>query len=71
MRKLKDEKKLLWCLKQFHQRKESQKWLAAHLGISTQRFRKIYAEYKHSLQVPKPKMSDQKNKPPSMEQFSG
>jgi len=64
MRKLKDEKKLLWCLKQFHQRKESQKWLAAHLGISTRRFRKIYAEYKHSLQVPKPKMGRPKKQTP-------
>jgi putative transposase len=65
MRKLKDERKLLWCLKQFHQRKESQKWLAAHFGISTRRFRKIYTLYKNSLQVPKPKMGRPKKQTPA------
>ncbi len=33
MAKLRDKKKLLWCLKQFHEGKESQKWLANYLGI--------------------------------------
>lgn len=56
MRKLKDKNKLIWCLKQYDQRKESQKWLAAYLGISTRRFRKIYATYKQTRQIPKPKI---------------
>jgi len=65
MRKLKAEKKLLWCLKQFHQRKESQKWLANHLGISIRCFRKLYTAYKQTLQVPKPKMGRPKKQTPT------
>ncbi|MGF3522985.1 MAG: hypothetical protein ACQXXJ_07805, partial [Candidatus Bathyarchaeia archaeon] len=56
MRKLTDDKKLLWCLRQYHQGKESQKWLACYLGVSTRQFRKLYSKYKQTGQLPKPKM---------------
>lgn len=52
MGKIRDKKKLLWCLKQFHEKKESQKWLANHLGIKPRRFRQIYAVYKLTLKLP-------------------
>jgi putative transposase len=64
MRKLKTEKKLLWCLKQFHHGKESQKWLAAHLGISARQFRRIYAKYKVSKKILKPKRGRPKKQIP-------
>jgi putative transposase len=64
MRKLKDKRKLLWCLKQYHKGKESQKWLAAHLGISNRHFRRLYTTYKHTLQVPKPKTGRPKKQTP-------
>ena len=56
--------RLISCLKQFHQRKQSQKWLAVHLGISTRRFRKIYSQYKTSMQIPKPKIGRPKKQQP-------
>jgi len=48
----------LWCLKQFQQGKESEKRLSIYLGISTRRFRKLYALYKQTkgTSLPKPKM---------------
>jgi putative transposase len=52
MFKIKDKRKLIWCLKQFHQGKESQKWLSSYLGISTRRFRQIYSIYKQTMEVP-------------------
>lgn len=66
MRKLRDEKKLLWCLKQFHQRKESEKWLSSYLGISTRRFRKLYSFYKQTQgqSLPKTKMGRPKKDTP-------
>ncbi|MDR0461180.1 MAG: hypothetical protein LBH62_07110 [Nitrososphaerota archaeon] len=42
MAKLRDKRKLLWCLKQFNQGKSSQKWLSSYLGITTRRFRQLY-----------------------------
>jgi putative transposase len=58
MRKLTDERKLLWCLRQFREQKESEKWLSSHLGISTRRFRQLYSIYKQTQDgsLPKPKM---------------
>jgi len=52
MTRLRDKKKLLWCLKQFHEGKENQKWLSSHLGIKPRRFRQIYSAYKQTLKVP-------------------
>ena len=67
MRKITDERKLLWCLKQFHQGKESQKWLSAYLGISTRRFRILYSRYKQTqgTPLPKPKMGRPKKATPA------
>jgi hypothetical protein len=52
MVKLKDKRKLLWCLKQFHEGKISQKWLSSYLGVSSRRFRQLYTTYKQTLQTP-------------------
>jgi putative transposase len=51
MVRLRDKRKLLWCIKQFHERKESQKWLSMYLGIKPRRFRQIYAFYKQTMKV--------------------
>jgi hypothetical protein len=52
MTKLRDKRKLLWCLKQFHEGKASQKWLANHIGIKSRRFRQLYTNYKQTRQTP-------------------
>ena len=65
MRKLKDEKKLLWCLRQFYQGKEPQKWLSSYLGISTRQFRKLYAIYKQTKHIPKTKIGRPKKAMPT------
>ena len=52
MAKIKDKKKLLWCLKQFHDGKEKQKWLANYLGVKPRRFRQLYSAYKQTLKAP-------------------
>ena len=52
MAKIRDKKKLLWCLKQFHEGKESQKWIATYLGVKPRRFRQLYSVYKQTLKVP-------------------
>ncbi len=52
MTRVRDKKKLLWCLKQFHEGKESQKWLSSYLGIKPRRFRQIYSLYKQTLKAP-------------------
>lgn len=46
MRKITDERKLLWCLRQFQEGKESEKYLASNLGVSTRWFRQLYSSYK-------------------------
>lgn len=50
--KVSSKQKLLWCLKQFHQGKQSQKWLAAYLGIKPRRFRQLYTTCKQTQQPP-------------------
>ena len=52
MTKLRDKRKLLWCLKQFEQGKSSQKWLSSYIGITTRRFRQLYTTYKQTQQTP-------------------
>jgi hypothetical protein len=46
----------MWCLKQYEQRKETQKWLSNYLEITTRHFRTIYATYKQTGQIPQTKM---------------
>ncbi len=53
MVKVKDRAKLLWCLKQFTERKLTQKWLSQYLGIKPRRFRQIYCAYKQTKTLPK------------------
>jgi hypothetical protein len=52
MAKVSSKQKLLWCLKQFHQGKQSQKWLAAYLGIKPRRFKQLYTTYKQTNKHP-------------------
>ena len=52
MAKIRDKKKLLWCLRQFHEGKESQKWIATYLGVKPRRFRQLYSVYKQTLKAP-------------------
>ena len=52
MAKIRDKKKLLWCLRQFDDGKESQKWLATYLGIKPRRFRQLYSAYEKTLKAP-------------------
>ncbi len=52
MAKIRDKKKLLWCLKQFHEGKKSQKGLSNYLGVKPRRFRQLYSIYKQTLKVP-------------------
>ena len=52
MTRLRDKRKLLWCLRQFHEGKESQKWLSSYLGIKPRRFRQIYSTYKQTMKAP-------------------
>jgi hypothetical protein len=58
MRKIKDEKKLRWCLRQFQDGKESEKYLAYHLGISTRRSRHLYSTYKQTGTLPQLKRAE-------------
>ena len=53
MAKLRDHKKLRWCLKQFEQGKATQTWLANYLGVTPRRFKQIYRIYKKTNTVPK------------------
>jgi putative transposase len=52
MTKLKNKKKLLWCLEQLHKGKMNQKWLSNYLEIKTRRFRQLYTIYKQTKQAP-------------------
>lgn len=52
MAKLRDRKKLRWCLKQFEEGKATQTWLSMYLEITPRRFRQIYRTYKKTKSVP-------------------
>ena len=52
MVKIRNKRKLKWCLKQYHRKEIKQKWLSKYLGITTRRFRQIYSEYKESTEIP-------------------
>jgi putative transposase len=52
MVKLRNRKKLQWCLKAFEQRKASQTWIANYLGVTPRRFRQIYSLYKKTNTIP-------------------
>jgi putative transposase len=56
MRKITDERKLLWCLRQFQAGKESEKYLASYLGVSTRWFRHLYSSYKQDSSLHQQRM---------------
>ena len=62
MRKITDERKLAWCLRQFQDRKDSERWLSSYLGVSPRRFRQLYSEYKQTGMPPKLKMAGRPKK---------
>lgn len=63
MRKITDEKKLRWCLRQFEAGKESGKYLASYLGVSTRWFRHLYSSYKQTDNFPELKRAGRYSKP--------
>jgi len=50
--KIKNKKKLKWCLVNYDSCKITQKWAASYLVITPRRFRQLYTEYKTTSQVP-------------------
>ena len=52
MVKIKNKKKLKWCLVNYNPSKIIQKWVASYLGITPQRFRQLYTKYKMAGLVP-------------------
>lgn len=56
MRKITDKRKLLWCLRQFQAGKQSEKYLASYLGVSTRRFRHLYSSYKQNSSLHQQRM---------------
>lgn len=52
MAKLRDRKKLRWCLKQFEEGKATQAWISSYLGVTPRRFRQIYQTYKKTNTAP-------------------
>ena len=52
MVKIRNKRKLKWCLKRYHKKEIKQKWLSKYLGITTRRFRQIYSEYKKNTEIP-------------------
>jgi putative transposase len=50
--KIKNKKKLKWCLVNYDSGKITQKWAASYLVITPRRFRQLYTEYKTTGQVP-------------------
>jgi putative transposase len=52
MVKIRNKRKLKWCLKQYYNGKNSQKWLSKYLGITPRRFRQIYSEYRRKGEIP-------------------
>ncbi len=53
MVKVKNLKKLKWCLHNYCTGKITQKWAAKYLGITPRRFRQLLKEYKKTGTIPK------------------
>jgi hypothetical protein len=65
MRKLKDEKKLLWCLKQFYQRKESRNGSHPTLESQLGNSENCMQTYKQTKRLSKSKMGRPKKATPA------
>lgn len=52
MVKVRDKRKLKWCLVNYNSGKITQKWASKHLGITSRRFRQLNNQYKFTGQVP-------------------
>lgn len=52
MVKIKNKRKLKWCLINYDRGKISQKWASWYLGITTRRFRQVYRIYKNTGEIP-------------------
>ena len=50
--KIKNKKKLKWCLVNYDSGKITLKWAASYLGITPRRFRQLHTEYKTAGLVP-------------------
>ncbi len=53
MVKVKNLKKLRWCLHKYYTGEITQKWAAKYLGITPRRFRQVLKEYKKTGTIPK------------------
>jgi putative transposase len=52
MVKIKNKRKLKWCLINYDRGEITQKWASWYLGITTRRFRQVYRIYKNTGEIP-------------------
>ena len=52
MVKVRDKRKLKWCLVNYDSGKITQKWASKHLEITPRRFRQLHQEYKATGKIP-------------------
>jgi putative transposase len=52
MVKVRDKRKLKWCLVNYNSGKITQKWASKHLGVTPRRFRQINQQYKTTGTIP-------------------